>query len=85
MKPEGEKRKLNNRIYIMSRGKRLKPFFFIHMLALFKNISRIRRDLSHIHTKYEESRLRIFLLFMPQETSNYFLSMGRSFGGGGAQ
>lgn len=59
----------------MSKGERLKPFFIL-LLALLKNASRIRLDISHIHTKYEESSLRIFLLFIPRETSNYFLSTG---------
>lgn len=66
----------------MSKGKRLKPFF-IHLLALLKNASRIRIDTSHIHTKNEESSLRIFLLFIPRETSNYFLSIwGNHWGAG---
>lgn len=44
------------------------------MLAL-KNASRIRIDISRIHAKYEESSLRVFLLFILQETSSYFLSI----------
>lgn len=57
-----EKGKLKNRIYIMRKGKRLKPFF-IPLLAL-KNASRIRIDISHIHTEYKESVLRIFLIYL---------------------
>lgn len=69
-----EKGELKNRIYIMSKGKRLEPFFYC-MLSLFKNVSRIRTDISHTQTKYEESSLRILLLFVPQATSNYFISV----------
>lgn len=56
----------------MSKGKRLKPFL-IHRLAL-KNASRIRLDISQIHTKYEKSSLRS-LSFHSSKTSNQFLSI----------
>lgn len=66
----------------MSKGKRLK-LFLIRMLALLKNALKIRIDISHIHTKYEESSLKMFLLFIPQETSNYFLSIRKIIRKGG--
>lgn len=74
MKPEGEKRKLNNRIYIMSRGKRLKPFFFfIHMLALFKNASRIRETLVIFIPNMRKAGLRYscFLCLKKQAIISY--------------